>query len=134
MPHATGTFVPTLTPRDPEPQDADPSLSRMVLSKSFQGDLAGTGSGQMLAVRTAIDGSAGYVALERVTGTLEGRSGTFALQHHGIMTRGTPELAVTVVPDSGTDGLTGISGTMAIIIDEGGHRYDLDYALPPLSG
>jgi hypothetical protein len=103
----------------------------MALSKTFSGDLAGTGSGLMLAVRTAIYGSAGYVALERVTGTLVGRTGSFALLHHGVMTRGTPALNVTVVPDSGTDGLTGISGSMEIVIEGGGHSYAFDYTLPP---
>jgi hypothetical protein len=83
----------------------------------------------MLAVMTAIKGSAGYVAMEQVTGTLGGRSGTFTLQHSGIMARGTPKLSVTVVPDSGTDQLMGLAGKMTIKIDEGKHSYDFDYTL-----
>jgi hypothetical protein len=102
----------------------------MTLDKRFHGDLEGTSQGEMLAAMTAVKGSAGYVAIERVTGTLRGRKGTFALQHTGIMNRGTPSLTITVVPDSGTEQLTGLSGTMAIIITaDGKHSYEFDYTL-----
>ena len=133
MEHAIGTFEPTTTPQPGTAQDGDAAIGRLVLSKTFQGDLEGSGSGQMLAVRTAVEGSAGYVALERVTGTLQGRSGSFVLQHHGVMHRGTPSLSVNVVPDSGTDGLAGISGTMEIIIADGDHSYDFSYTLSSAS-
>jgi hypothetical protein len=84
----------------------------------------------MLAIRTETQGSAGYVAIERVTGVLHGRKGSFVLQHSGTMNRGVSSLAVTVVPDSGTDELTGLRGAMTIEIDHGKHSYTMDYALP----
>ena len=87
----------------------------------------------MLTATTAIKGSAGYVAIERVTGTLHGRRGTFVLQHSGTMTGGAQELTVTVVPDSGTDQLVGLAGEMTINVSEGKHSYDLEYTLPPAS-
>jgi hypothetical protein len=99
----------------------------MSLDKQFQGDLEGTSKGQMLAVGTDVKGSAGYVAIERVTGALHGRSGTFALQHSGTMTRGAPQLDISVVPDSGTGELVGLAGKMSINIVEGKHFYDFDY-------
>ncbi len=133
MEHATGTFEPTITPQPGTALDGDAAIGRLVLSKTFQGDLEGKGSGQMLAARTAVEGSAGYVALERVTGTLQGRSGSFVLQHHGVMQRGTPTLSVTVVPDSGTDGLAGLSGSMEIIVMDGHHSYEFTYTLPAAS-
>jgi hypothetical protein len=103
----------------------------MSIDKQFHGDLQGTSKGQMLTAGTAVKGSAGYVAIERVNGTLRGRSGTFILQHTGTMTRGTPQLSVTVVPDSGTDQLVGLTGTMNIVIaPDGKHSYDFAYALP----
>jgi hypothetical protein len=102
----------------------------MALDKQFHGDLEGTSKGQMLAVRSDVEGSAGYVAIERVTGTLKGRTGTFALQHSGIMNRGAPSLSITVIPDSGTGQLTGIAGTMTIDIAGGKHSYTFEYTLP----
>jgi hypothetical protein len=102
----------------------------MSLDKQFHGDLEGTSQGEMLAVVTAIEGSAGYVAMEQVSGTLHGRRGTFALQHLGVMTRGTPQLTVTVVPDSGTGELKGLSGRMTIHIDGAAHSYAFEYTLP----
>jgi hypothetical protein len=104
-------------------------MSRLSLDKQFQGDLKGTSKGQMLAIATAVEGSAGYVAIERVTGTLHDRSGTFALQHSGTMTRGAPQLVISVVPDSGTNELVGIAGKMTINIVEGKHLYEFDYTL-----
>jgi hypothetical protein len=101
----------------------------MTLDKVFQGDLTGTSKGQMLAAGTPVQGSADYVAIERVEGTLAGRRGTFMLQHYGVMTRGAPALTVTVVPDSGTDGLAGLSGKMAIIIEGRKHSYEFEYSV-----
>jgi hypothetical protein len=115
------------------PQPADPAtdlgIERLLLDKQFHGDLKATSRGQMLTVGTRVEGSAGYVAIERVDGTLQGRRGTFALQHIGTMTRGAPSLLIRVVPDSGTDELTGLSGSMSITITDGRHSYDFDYAL-----
>jgi len=126
---AKGTFDVKLTAQAAAEGD-DPSFSRMIVDKQFHGDLEGTSKGEMLTAMTAVKGSAGYVAIERVTGTLRGRRGTFALQHTGLMTRGTPSLTITVVPDSGTDQLAGLGGTMAIVIGaDGKHSYELDYTL-----
>jgi hypothetical protein len=128
--HASGTFEVKLTPQPAEDQVGDPTVGRLALDKQFHGDLDGTSKGQMLAVGTEVKGSAGYVAMERVNGTLHGRQGTFALQHSGTMTRGAPQLNVTVVPDSGTGQLVGLAGTMEIKIADGKHSYDLEYTLP----
>jgi hypothetical protein len=118
---ATGTFEVKLNPQ------ADEIIGRMSIDKQFHGDLEATSKGQMLAVQGEVKGSAGYVAMERVTGTLAGRSGSFALQHSGTMNRGVPEQSVTVVPDSGTGELVGISGKMTIRIADGKHFYDLEW-------
>jgi hypothetical protein len=129
--HASGTFDVQLTPQKADsPEAASANLGRMSIDKQFHGDLEGTSKGEMLSAMSAVEGSAGYVAMERVTGTLHGRSGAFVLQHTGTMTRGVPQLHVTVVPDSGTDGLLGISGAMTITIDGKKHFYAFDYALP----
>jgi len=125
--HATGTFDVKLNPQDDNA--GDPTISRMLIEKQFHGDLEGTSQGQMLAVGTDTKGSAGYVAIERVSGKLNGQSGTFALQHSGAMTRGTPQLTITVVPDSGTGELVGLAGKMMINIVDGKHFYDLEYIL-----
>jgi hypothetical protein len=127
---AHGTFEVEMTPQPAQDGIGDADIGRMALDKQFHGELEATGSGQMLAVGTDVQGSAGYVALERVSGTLHGRSGTFALQHSGTMTRGAPQLTITVVPDSGTDGLRGLAGTLTIAISDGQHFYDMDYTLP----
>src|SRR6267142_2837578 len=100
--HASGTFEVKMTPQTPDDKSAGATVGRYSLDKQFHGDIEGTSKGEMLAVGTAIKGSAGYVAMEQVTATLNGRSGTFALQHGGTMTRGAAQLVVTVVPDSGT--------------------------------
>lgn len=127
---ARGGFDVTLIPQPV----GDDSLGRMLIDKQFHGDLEATSKGQMLAAGTAVKGSAGYVAIERVTGTLNDRRGTFMLQHTGTMTRGAPQLTITVVPDSGTEQLDGLAGTMSIIIANGKHSYELEYTLPaPLS-
>jgi Protein of unknown function (DUF3224) len=125
---ASGTFEVKMSPQAPDEGAEGVSVGRMLLDKKFSGDLEATSKGQMLASGTA-SGSGGYVALEQVTGTLGGRSGSFVLQHSGTMTRGTPRLNVNVVPDSGTGELEGLSGTMDIIIADGRHSYVFDYSL-----
>jgi len=128
--HARGTFEVRMTPQPAQDGVGDPGIGRMALDKQFQGDLEATSKGQMLAAGTDVSGSAGYVALERVSGTLHGRSGTFALQHSGTMTRGMPQLSIAVVPDSGSGELLGLAGTLAITITDGQHFYDFEYTLP----
>ncbi len=128
--HATGTFEPTLTPAPLADANADKSLGRMVISKHFHGGLEATTRGEMLTVRTATKGSMGYVAIEQVTGTLDGHAGSFTLLHSGIMDRGAPTLTVNVMPDSGTGALTGLTGTMTInVAPDGKHTYDFTYSL-----
>jgi hypothetical protein len=131
MTHASGTFEVKLTPQKPDNKEAESAnLGRMSIDKEFFGDLAATSKGEMLSVMTDVKGSAGYVAIERVTGTLHGRTGSFILQHNGTMTRGAPQLSITVVPDSGTGQLVGLAGTMTIKIADGKHLYEFDYTLP----
>ena len=127
--HARGTFEVQLNPQAPDGQTEDATLDRLTIDKQFHGDLEATSKGQMLTAGTAVEGSAGYVAIERVSGALHGRNGTFVLQHSGTMTRGAPQLTITVVPDSGTDQLVGLAGEMAISIAEGKHSYDFEYTL-----
>ena len=125
---ATGPFEVKLEKKEPEV--ASPTLGRMTLDKVFHGDLAAVSKGQMLAAGTSTKGSAGYVAIEIVDGKLAGLTGTFILQHSGTMDRGQPTLSVTVVPDSGTGELVGLSGKMGIRIEPGGkHFYDFDYQI-----
>ncbi len=127
--HASGTFEVKMNPQT-EDKVGDPTVGRMSLDKQFHGDLEGTSKGQMLAVSsTDVQGSAGYVAMERVNGTLGGRKGTFALQHSGTMTRGAPQLSITVVPDSGTGEIVGLAGKMTINIVDGKHFYEFEYTL-----
>jgi hypothetical protein len=128
--HASGTFDVKVTPQAPDDTAQDASLSRLTIDKQFHGDLAGTSKGQMLAAGTSVQGSAGYVAIEKVTGTLGGHSGSFVLQHSGTMTRGAPQLTITVVPDSGTGELTGLAGKIMIKIEGGKHFYEFEYTLP----
>jgi hypothetical protein len=128
--HASGTFEVKLSPQPLAATGADPSLGRMTIDKTFTGDLRGTSQGEMLTAGTAVKGSAAYVAIERVSATLDGRNGTFVLQHFGIMNRGAPQLTVSVVPDSGTGELAGLTGTLDIRIADSKHFYELDYALP----
>jgi len=127
--HATGTFEVKLTPQGTGESVDGTALARMSIDKTFRGDLEGTSKGEMLTAGTAVKDSAGYVAIERVSGTLDGRKGTFILQHTGTMTRGAPQLTITVVPDSGTGELTGLSGRMAITIADGKHSYEFEYTL-----
>jgi hypothetical protein len=124
---ATGTFT---TVFEPLPLDDD-AVSLMRVLKTIEGDLTGTGRADMLSVGTPIDGSAGYVAIDRITGTLHGRAGSFVLQHFGLMDRGAGKLVVQVVPDSGTDELAGLTGTFEIDNSSGEHRYVFDYELTP---
>ncbi|AUI07822.1 MULTISPECIES: DUF3224 domain-containing protein [Stenotrophomonas] len=123
---AHGTFEVDLRPIGGN----DGPIAVMSINKTFAGDLRGSSVGQMLAFRTPVQGSAGYVAIERVTATLAGREGAFTLQHNGVMTRGVPELSVIVVPDSGSEGLLGLTGTLEITISDGRHDYRLQYTLP----
>jgi hypothetical protein len=122
---ATGTFT---TAFEPLPSD-DATIGRMRVRKTIEGDLTGTGVAEMMSVGTAVEGSAGYVAIDRITGTLGGRTGSFVLQHHGLMARGEGTLTVSVVPDSGTGDLTGLSGSFAIVNEAGVHSYVFDYDL-----
>ena len=129
--HATGPFD-VKAEAEGEPDKGDGStLARYSLDKQYHGDLEGTAKGTMLAAGTEVKGSAGYVAMERVTGTLKGRSGSFVLQHSGTMAHGESQLSITVVPDSGSGQLVGMEGKMTIIIAAGKHSYEFDYTLPP---
>lgn len=128
--HARGTFEVTMAPQPTVDTASAATLGRMSIDKRFSGDLVGSSRGEMLTGMTTVSGSAGYVAIERVSGTLHGRRGSFILLHTGLMNRGTPSLAITVIPDSGTDELVGLSGTMTITITQGRHDYDFEYALP----
>ncbi|WP_158880395.1 DUF3224 domain-containing protein [Rhodanobacter sp. L36] len=127
--HAHGSFEVKMTAQHAEENVGDASIGHMALDKRYHGDLDAKGLGQMLATRTAVDGSAGYVAMERVSGTLGGRHGAFNLLHSGTMTRGAPSLSISVVPDSGTEELEGLAGTLTITIADGKHFYDLEYTL-----
>jgi hypothetical protein len=129
MNHASGTFEVRLVPQTDD-KSGEAALGRMTIDKQFHGDLEGTSKGQMLTGMTDVKGSAGYVAIEKVSGTLKGRTGTFILQHTGVMNRGVPQLTVTVVPDSGTGQLVGITGNLKIIIADGKHSYEFEYTLP----
>ena len=124
--HAAGTFEVKLTPQDDK---SDQSLGRFTADKQWQGDLVGTSKGQMLTGGDVSTGSAGYVAIEKVSGTLKGRKGTFVLQHSGTMTRGEGQLTITVVPDSGTEELQGLTGKMTIKIEDGKHFYEFEYTI-----
>jgi hypothetical protein len=126
---ASGTFKVQLSPQAADGEAGNAAVGRMLIDKRFQGDLEATSQGQMLAASTAVNGSAGYVAIERVSGKLHGRNGTFVLQHSGTMTRGVPQLTVSVVPDSGTDQLAGLAGEMEIKIEDGQHSYEFRYTL-----
>ncbi len=125
---AKGTFEVKVVPLAADV--GDPSISRLSLDKQFSGDLTGGSKGQMLGIDTGIKDSGGYVAAERFTGTLGGKKGSFSLQHSGTMQGGKFDLQIKVVPDSGTDDLAGLSGTMKIVIENGKHFYEFSYTLP----
>lgn len=129
MMKASGQFDISLNPQQAYAEGRDGiNLNRMSIDKTFKGDLEATSKGEMLSAMTGTEGSAGYVAIEQVAGTLCGKSGSFVLQHFGTMSKGKDRLVLEVVPDSGTGELTGLSGSMNITISEGGvHNYELDY-------
>ena len=129
--HATGPFDVKVAPQPLSGPVEDALLGRFSLEKQYHGDLEGTGHGQMLTAGTEVKGSAAYVAMERVSGKLDGKTGTFALMHVGTMGHGDTRLEIKVVPDSGTGELVGLAGAFNILIAEGGkHSYDLEYSLP----
>jgi len=126
--HATGTFEVKLTPQDDKLGGG--SIGRMTINKQWQGEVAGTSEGQMLTGGDVKTGSAGYVAMEKFTGTVKGRKGTFLLQHSAIMIEGKGDLTIIVVPNSGTEELKGLAGKLTIKIENGKHFYDLEYSIP----
>lgn len=128
--HATGTFDVKLTPQTAHDHADAGTLGRLWIDKQFHGDLAAQSVGEMIAAGSAVEGSAAYSAVENVRGTLGGRSGSFSLQHTGIMNRGAASLTITVVPDSGTGGLAGLAGVMSITNTDGQHGYAFEYSLP----
>lgn len=127
MPRAIGTFEVKLTPQGTDDDGSGNPLGRYSLDKRFSGDITGTGTGEMLGAGSLAKGSAGYVAMERVTGSLAGREGSFVLQHTATMHRGANTLSIHVVPETGTGALAGLSGKFAIIIEGGKHSYEFDY-------
>ncbi len=129
MQHATGTFEVSITPAANDSADGV-TLGRMTVAKTFAGPLTARSQGDMLTGAGTVAGSAVYVMIERVTGTLDGQAGSFALAHIGVMDRGKPDLKVMIVPDSGSGALAGITGTLTIRIEGGKHFYDIDYRLP----
>lgn len=130
MGHAAGPFEPNLKPAAPAAGE-EPTVGRMTIDKQYHGGLEATGKGQMLATLDEAQSSGAYVAIERVTGTLDGRTGSFAVRHSGTMLEGKPSLEIDVVPGTGTGELAGISGTMTIDVGpDGKHAYTLDYTLP----
>lgn len=128
--HATGKFEVKVTPLAAEDGVGDPLIGRLSLDKTFTGGMTGTSKGQMLGIGTALKDSGGYVAAERFVGTLDGKKGSFSMQQNGTMQGGKFEMNVVIVPDSGTEELTGISGRMTIKIEGKDHFYDLEYSLP----
>ena len=128
--HATGTFEVKLTPLAPTFKSEDNSIGRYSIDKQFHGALEAASKGEMLSSGGTVKGSGGYVAIESVTGTLDGRAGTFILQHNGTMQAGVFHLNVIVIPDSATNQLSGLQGSMEIIIKDGHHSYDFTYSLP----
>lgn len=129
--HASGTFDVKLAPSGEADKAEGSTLGTYSLEKQYHGDLEASAKGTMLTAGTDVKGSAGYVAIERVTGTLKGHKGSFVLQHNGTLTRGTPQQNIIVVPDSGTGELAGLTGKLTVIIEEGKHSYEFDYSLPP---
>ena len=126
---ASGTFEVKLTPQPSDGYFDGTILGRLTIDKQFRGDLEGSSKGQMMSAGTAVQGSAGYVAIERVSGTLLGRSGSFVLQHSSTMDKGQPKQSIQVVPDSGTERLSGLRGNMIISRADAKHQYDLEFEL-----
>lgn len=126
---ATGRFDVTMKPAEASAEGTEAKLGRMTMRKTWQGQLEGTSTGEFLGLRSPVEGSAAYVALERFEGTLAGRRGSFALVHRGIMSRGAQTMAIDVVPDSGAGDLTGLRGTLLITIENGEHRYELTWEI-----
>jgi len=126
----SGSFDVKITPLTLDDKDAGTRFARMALVKHYHGDLEAEAKGEMLTAGTAIKDSAGYVAIEKVAGTLRGRKGSFALQHSATMNRGVPQLSITVVPDSGTEELTGLTGSMTVQIDGAKHGYVFEFTMP----
>jgi hypothetical protein len=128
--HATGTYEARMAPVMVGNKPSDPSLEHLVMSRAFRGGLEGNSSGAMLTAATSVKDSAAFVAIEKVEGTLDGRMGSFILQHAATMSRGGATMAIMVVPDSGTGALAGLTGQMWISIEDGVHSYDFKYILP----
>jgi hypothetical protein len=129
--HVSGAFDVDLQPLDPYAASSEGvTLARMSIDKTFHGDLDAKSQGEMLSATTPVQGSAGYVAIEQVGGTLQGKAGTFVLQHFGMMHKGESRLLLEVIPGSGTGELEGLTGTMAIQMKDGGHGYEFEYTLP----
>lgn len=127
---AQGTFEVKTAPLPADDATAATSIGRYSLDKTYHGALEGASAGEMLGAGNPKTGTAGYVAIEQVTGKLNGKAGSFALQHFGTMQGGAFDLNVRVVPGSGTGDLEGIAGTLTIIIAGGKHSYTLEYTLP----
>lgn len=130
MNQASGKFEVQLTPQSPDAGSESAPIGRMLIVKQYDGGLKAESQGQMLAYQSGVEGSAGYVAIERVSGNLAGRKGSFVLQHSGIMDQGDSQLTVSILPDSGKEELSGIEGSMTIQIENGSHYYTLDYTVP----
>jgi hypothetical protein len=129
--HAIGTFEVKVKPIPADEKVDGLTVGRMAVDKQFAGDLEGTSTAEMMTAEASVEGSRGYVAIERVDGTLRGRKGTFVVLHQGTMMRGGDfKLTIVVVPDSGTGHLVGLAGTMALVIKDGKHLYEFDYTLP----
>lgn len=127
---ARGTFEVVLTPQGTDGTPEETALGRLAIAKTFSGDIVGTSTGEMLSAITSVKGSAAYVAIERVRGSIGGRVGTFVLHHRGIMDRGAQQLLISVVPDSGSGDLAELTGEMSLVVANGVHSYELNYCLP----
>jgi hypothetical protein len=127
MQEAKGTFDVTLLPQDLAFTHEQPGLGRMSIDKQFHGELEATSKGEMLSAMSTVKGSAGYVAMERVSGTLQGKKGSFVLQHSATMSRGAQSMSISVVPDSATDELRGLEGSLLIEIVDKRHYYSFTY-------
>ena len=128
--HASGKFDVNLKPAGGNDKSGRTETGRMLIDKQYHGPFVATGKGEMLTAVTETKGSAAYVAIERVTGTLNGKQGSFVVQHAGTMNGGKQRLSIEIVPDSGTEALSGIAGTMNIKIVDRQHYYEIDYTLP----